>query len=75
MGFFKPSSFKVTANGVKKTIEKTKNTVYIPDQTYKVNITFASRRFITTVTYNFGKVKIQQRDIKGNDDDKKRLGH
>ena len=52
-----------------------RNTVYIPGQTYKVDMTFDSRRFVTGLTYNFGKVKIAQRDIKGNDDDKKRLGH
>ncbi|MFI5140890.1 MAG: outer membrane beta-barrel protein [Bacteroidia bacterium] len=52
-----------------------RNTVYIPGQTYKVNVTFDSRRFVAGLTYNFGKVKIQQRDIKSNDEDKKRLGH
>ena len=27
------------------------------------------------VRKNFGKVKVEQRDVKGNDEDKKRLGH
>jgi len=48
---------------------------YVPGQTYNVNLTMDTRRFIVGATYNFGKIKIEQRDIKGNDDDKKRLGH
>jgi len=52
-----------------------RNINYVPGQTYNVNVTFDSRRFVVGATYNFGKVKIQQRDIKTNDDDKKRLGH
>lgn len=52
-----------------------KNINYVPGQTYNVNVTFDSRRFVTGLTYNFGKVKIAQRDIKSNDEDKKRLGH
>jgi hypothetical protein len=52
----------------------TRNSVYIPGQTYKVNVTFDTRRIVTAVTYNFGKVKIAQRDIKDNED-KKRIGH
>jgi len=53
----------------------TKNVNYVPGQTFNVDVTFDSRRFVTGLTYNFGKVKIAQRDVKGNDDDKKRLGH
>ena len=47
---------------------------YIPGQTFNVNLTMDTRRFVVGATYNFGKVKIAQRDIKDNED-KKRLGH
>ncbi len=52
----------------------TRNTAYVPNQTYNVNVTFDTRRFVTGVTWSFGKVKVEQRDVKGNDPDKKRLG-
>ncbi|MBS1646683.1 MAG: TonB-dependent receptor [Bacteroidetes bacterium] len=48
---------------------------YIPGQTFNVNLTMDTRRFVVGATYNFGKVKVEQRDIKNNDEDKKRLGH
>ncbi len=34
-----------------------------------------SRRFNVSLNYNFGKIKAQQRQTKGNDEEKNRLGH
>ena len=48
---------------------------YIPGQTFNVNVTLDTRRFTVGATYTFGKIKIEQRNIKGNGEDKKRLGH
>ncbi|MBS1651915.1 MAG: outer membrane beta-barrel protein [Bacteroidetes bacterium] len=52
-----------------------RNTMYVPGQTFKVNYTFDSRRYVVGLIYTFGKIKIEKREIKGNDEDKKRLGH
>ena len=52
----------------------TKNTQYVPNQIYQVTVTHDTRRLVTALTWSFGKVKIQQRDVNGNDADKKRLG-
>jgi len=41
---------------------------------YQVQVTHDSRRLVTALTWSFGKVKVQQRDIKTDDADKKRLG-
>lgn len=34
-----------------------------------------TRRFKVALTYNFGKVKVQQRDVKSNQEEKRRLNH
>jgi iron complex outermembrane receptor protein len=53
----------------------TKGDVYTPNQIFQRSITNDTRRLVTGLTWNFGKVKVQERDVKGNDEDKKRLGH
>lgn len=40
-----------------------------------VTATYDTRRFKADLTYNFGKVKVQQRQAKGNDEEKGRLAH
>ena len=48
---------------------------FVPGQIFQRATTNDTRRFVTALTWNFGKVKVEQRDVKGNDEDKKRLGH
>ena len=50
------------------------NTVYVPNQFYQVHVTFDTRRLVTGLTWNFGKVKVQPREVKVDEADKKRLG-
>jgi hypothetical protein len=51
-----------------------KNTAYVPNQVYQVSVTHDTRRLVTALTWSFGKIKVQQRDINNNDPDKKRIG-
>lgn len=40
-----------------------------------VRSTNDTRRFKLSVSYNFGKIKVQQRKLKSNEDEKARLTH
>ena len=53
----------------------TRASLFVPNQIFQRNVTNDTRRLVTALTWNFGKVKVEQRDVKGNDEDKKRLGH
>jgi iron complex outermembrane receptor protein len=66
-------NFSVGVNDLFFTLGVTNN-VYVPNQFYRVNVTFDTRRLVTGLTWNFGKVKVQAREVKGDDADKKRLG-
>ncbi|MGZ3863693.1 MAG: outer membrane beta-barrel protein [Bacteroidia bacterium] len=50
------------------------SSAYVTGQVYKTYNTYDTRRLIVNITYNFGKVKVQQRDLKQNEE-KKRLVH
>jgi iron complex outermembrane recepter protein len=50
------------------------NSIYNTSQVYHTVVTYDTRRFVTSLNYNFGKVKVQQRDVKDNET-QKRLGH
>lgn len=51
-----------------------RNSVYVTGQEYNVRVTHDSRRFVTSLTYSFGKIKVQKRETAA-DEDKKRMGH
>ena len=51
------------------------NNVFVPNQLYRVQVTNDTRRVVTALNWNFGKVKVQQRDQKSDEAEKKRLSH
>jgi hypothetical protein len=67
-------NFSIGVNDLFFTL-RTRASLFVPDQIFQRNVTNDTRRLVTALTWNFGKVKVAQRDVKGNDEDKKRLGH
>jgi len=73
--FFKDKmDFSIGINDLFFTMISRSNSIYVTSQTYKTTVSWDTRRFVTSLSYNFGKVKVQQRDVKANEE-KKRLGH
>jgi len=66
-------NFSVGVNDLFFTLN-TRANVYVPNQVFQRYVSNDTRRLVTALTWNFGKVKVQQRDVNGNDADKKRLG-
>lgn len=67
-------NFSIGVNDVFFTLG-TINKAFIPGEVFQRSVTFDTRRLVTALTWNFGKVKVAQREVKGNHEDKKRLGH
>jgi iron complex outermembrane recepter protein len=51
------------------------NRVKFQNQDWYIKTTNDSRRFKLSISYNFGKIKVQQREVRSNDDEKGRTGH
>lgn len=50
------------------------NQIKIQDQDWKITATNDSRRFKVSLSYNFGKVKVEERSVNSNEEEKGRLG-
>jgi hypothetical protein len=50
------------------------NRIKVQNQDWKITATNDSRRFKVSLNYNFGKVKVQERDVISNEEEKGRLG-
>lgn len=54
---------------------KTKNTANYLNMQSATSTSFDSQRFKASLSYNFGKIKVQQRKTKSNEEESNRLGH
>ncbi|HWY13503.1 MAG TPA: outer membrane beta-barrel protein [Bacteroidia bacterium] len=50
------------------------NRIKVQNQDWSIVATNDSRRFKISLSYTFGKVKVEERDIKSNEEEKGRLG-
>lgn len=50
------------------------NRINVQNQDWSIRATNDSRRLEANISYNFGKVKVEERDIKSNEEEKNRLG-
>lgn len=50
------------------------NNMKVQDQEWQITATNDSRRFKIGLSYNFGKIKVEEREISSNDEEKGRLG-
>ena len=50
------------------------NQIKLPGQDWKIVATNDSRRFKVSLIYNFGKIKVEEREVSSNEEEKGRLG-
>ena len=52
-----------------------RNQVNFQNQKWNISETFDSRRFKISLSYNFGKLKVERRDISSNEEEKEKMKH